>query len=153
MKTTVKACAIFALLLASAAASATPSTNSVEAVSRDWREGRFTNVLELAQARLASNTNDLAGAYLMATYDMAFSDRTSVSNSIMRLVRISDDMTLPAYTNIYVRTRPFWLRYANEFLPSRTDEQLERHHRHSLDARRAMTAEPMLELLDEHGLW
>ncbi len=141
------------LAILAATSFAEPSTNTVESVAIDWREGRFTNVLQLAQSRLAANTNDLAGAYLMAAYDMAFSDRTSASNSIMRLVRISDEMTLPAYTNIYHRARPFWLRYANEFLPSRTDEQIERHHRHSLDARRPLSSKPILELLNENGLW
>ena len=56
-----KTTAILSALAALAAATlcATPSSNTVEAVTQDWKQGNYSNVYELAQARFASNSNDL----------------------------------------------------------------------------------------------
>ncbi len=132
---------------------ATPSTNTLDAVKADWYEGRFTNVYELAQSRLAANSNDLVAAHLMMEWDLAFSGREALSNSIMRLVRVSDEATLPAFTNLYRVTRSGWMRYVNTYLPSVSDEELEMHHQRSLQNHRPMNSDILLEVLDENGLW
>lgn len=103
---------------------AAPSANNLEAVKSDWWNGNYTYVLELAQQRFAANANDLVVAHLMMGFDTAFSRRDASSNSVMRLVRVSDEATLPAYTNLYRATRSGWIRYANKYLPSRTDARL-----------------------------
>ena len=46
-------------------AHAVPTENTFAAVTNDWYVGRWTNVLELAQTRLAVNSNDLVGAHLV----------------------------------------------------------------------------------------
>ncbi len=136
-----------------AAVFATPSTNTLDAVKADWYEGRYTNVYELAQSRLAANSNDLVAAHLMMEWDLAFSGREALSNSIMRLVRVSDEATLPAFTNLYRMTRSGWLRYVNTYLPTLSDAELELHHQRSLQTHRPMNSDVLLEVLDENGLW
>jgi len=132
---------------------ATPSSNDVQSVTQDWYSGNYSNVYELAQQRLAANTNDLVGAYLMMEYDTCFSSIEAASNSIMRLVRISDTVTLPAYTNHYNHMRSGWIWYANEFLPSRTPAQRELNYQKSLQPGNEMSSDFLLEILDEGGLW
>ena len=41
---------------------ALPSANNFHAVTNDWYNGNFTNVYELAQIRIAANSNDVVGA-------------------------------------------------------------------------------------------
>ena len=132
---------------------AAPSANTLEAVKSDWWNGNYTNVLELAQQRFAADSNDLVAAHLMMEFDTAFSGWDAASNSVMRLVRISDEATLPAYTNLYRSSRSGWIRYANKYLPSRTDEQWEQHRQRMLKPHRSMSSDFILELLAENGLW
>ena len=139
--------------IAAATLCAAPSSNTVEAVTQDWRQGNYSNVYELAQARFASNSNDLVAAHLMMEFDTAFSSREAASNSIMRLVRISDEVTLPAYTNLYGLARPSWIWYANEFFPSLTDTELEQHHIWAQTTRHEMSSDFMLEILWKNNLW
>ena len=53
---------------------AAPSANTYHAVTNDWYNGNFSNVLELASSRLAANTNDLVGTYLKLSWDVCFAD-------------------------------------------------------------------------------
>ena len=92
MKNTIAAIA----LSLSAFAWATPSGDNYAAVTNDWYQGNWTNVYELAQQRLAANTNDLVASHLMVSYDILFSDYQAISNSILRLVGALDSVTAPA---------------------------------------------------------
>ncbi len=139
--------------LCAVTAVATPSSNSVEAVKQEWYNGNYSNVYELAQQRLAVNSNDVVAAHLMMEYDTAFSSRTAMSNSVMRLVEVSDTVTLPAFVEHYQAMRSGWIWYASEYLPSRTDAQLEAHRQKAHETHRAMSSDFLLEILDEGGLW
>ena len=150
-KTTIILSALAAI--ATATLCAAPSSNTVEAVTQDWRLGNYSNVYELAQARFASNSNDLVAAHLMMEFDTAFSSREAASNSIMRLVRISDEVTLPAYTNLYGMARSGWIWYASEFFPSLTDTELEQHHTWAQTTRHEMSSDFMLKILWNNNLW
>ncbi len=141
--------AIFAAL----ALCASPSTNTLEAVKADWYEGRYTNVYELAVERFASNSNDLVAAHLAMEYETCFGSREAFSNSVMRLVEITDTVTHPALTNEFAETRADWIWYATEFLPSRTDEQLEQHRAKCQQIHRVLSSDYILEMIDDAGLW
>lgn len=137
----------------SAALFATPSTNTVEAITRDWYEGRYSNVYELAQQRIAANSNDLVAAHLMVEWDLAFSSRETASNTVMRLISIADDVTNPAYTNMYKYTRAAWFRYVNRYLPSLTEDEWQAHIQRSHATGRPMNATRMLKVIHDSGLW
>jgi len=101
-----------------AAASAVPTADNFHSVTNDWWNGNYTNVRELAQQRLAADTNDLVAAHIMWEYDICFSDFTTMSNSILRLMRAADTVTLPAYTNRYQRFRDGYTEYMTSVIPS-----------------------------------
>jgi len=109
---------MMACLLAAASAGATPTADNFHAVTNDWWNGHYTNVHELAQQRLAVDANDLVAAHIMWEYDLSFSDYSAMSNSILRLMRVADAVTVPAYTNRYQRLRGGYLRYMANVIPS-----------------------------------
>ena len=84
----------------SACAWSSPSADNYASVTNDWFQGNWTNVYELAQLRLAANTNDLVASHLMVSYDILFSDYQSISNSIQRLLVAMDSVTEPSMTNL-----------------------------------------------------
>lgn len=113
-----KSIAASALAAAALAAGANPTADNYHAVTNDWWNGNYTDVRELAQRRLAANSNDLVAAHIMWEYDICFSDFTAMSNSIMRLVRVADGVSLPAYTNRYQRLRDGYAEYMSDVIPS-----------------------------------
>lgn len=129
------------------------SSNSVVAVTNDWRQGNFSNVLSLAQFRYSNNTNDVVAAYLLLNYDMAFSYSEQISNSIDRVIGASRLVTNIEFRAFSDRIEPSWRKYQRERLPRFTsNEWLER----DLKARRAnhyMPSEYALHLLQALGLW
>ena len=132
---------------------AAPSEDCFTAVTNDWYSGAYSNVYELAQQRLAVNTNDLAASHIMVEYDVAFSDMSAISNSIVRLLRVSDAETNPAFTNYYAATRAGWICYLEEYLPTLTDEQRTLEQSKSYIPGKRMTCQRMLKLLWDNGLW
>ncbi len=138
---------------AMAVAVATPTANNYASVTNDWYNGNWSNVYELAQARFAANSNDLVAANIMVDYDILFSDHITMSNSIIRYMRISDAATLPAYTNIYNVMRPGWEIYLNEFLPSRTEADLLEQRTKSYIIHKRMSSGFVLKILWDNGAW
>lgn len=132
---------------------AVPTSDNFHSVTNDWWNGNFTNVYELAQQRFAVNSNDLVAAHLMWEYDRSFSGREAVSNSAMRLVRITDGVTHPALTNIYAAVRGGMIRYASVYVPTWTDAELEEQHQRASAPHRAMNCDFVLEIISENGLW
>ena len=149
MKTLMASIAIAAALALDAA----PSADNYAAVTNDWAQGNYSNVYEWAQQRLAANTNDLPGAYAMLEYDLCFSDFNAMSNSIQRMMRVSDDVTLPAFTNLYQSTRAGWVYYLDHFLPAQNDAERLVEQQKSLIPGRRMTCDIVLELLQDNDLW
>lgn len=132
---------------------AIPTTNTYVAVTNDWYNGNWSNVYELAQARFAANSNDLVAATIMIDYDVLFSDLQSISNSIIRYMRISDTATLPAYTNLYHKMRPGWEIYLNEFLPQQNEESLVERNTKSYIIHKPMSSDFILDILWQNGIW
>jgi len=132
---------------------AEPTANNFVAVTNDWYNGRWTNVFELAQQRFAVNSNDLVAANIMVDYDVLFSDFQAMSNSIIRLMRVSDAATLPAYTNLYQKMRPGWVYYLDEFLPRQTEAELQQERNNPLRNYKGLDSRSILKLLWENGAW
>lgn len=149
----MKIITIVSIAFAAASAIASPSENTFAGVTNDWYNASFTNVYELAQARLAANTNDVVGAYLMYDWDISFSSTSSISNSLVRVMRVSDAVEVPAFTNVYNRCRPSCIRFLNEYLPSQREEDRPEKQRKSQQPHGFMPSEYMLKLLWDNGLW
>ena len=141
------------VFVVTATISAVPTTNTYVAVTNDWYNGNWSNVYELAQTRFAANSNDLVAATIMIDYDVLFSDLQSISNSIIRYMRISDSATLPAYTNLYHKMRPGWEIYLNEFLPQQNEESLLERNTKSHITHKPMSSDFILDILWQNGIW
>ena len=144
----------FALTVALAfTADATPTENTYAAVTNDWYNGNWTNVLELAQIRRAANSNDLVAANIIVSYDVLFSDVGAMSNSVTRLIDAMDQSSAPALTNLHSRLRPGWVYFRDQFLPHQTAADLQKQHEKSYIAQKLIDCDFVLKAICDNGLW
>ena len=68
-------------------------TNFYTNVTNLWYQGYKTNVLAIANARLAANSNDIAGLILKAEYHLAFCENAALSNAYLRVIQRADSIT------------------------------------------------------------
>ena len=71
-----------------------------------WYQGgeSRSNVLAIANARLAVNTNDIAGLILKANYHFTFLENGAVSNAYLHAIQVGDTITT---TNFVKRWQEF----------------------------------------------
>ena len=144
----------FALTVALAfTADATPTKNTYAAVTNDWYNGNWTNVLELAQIRRAANSNDLVAANIIVSYDVLFSDVGAMSNSVTRLIDAMDQSSAPALTNLHSRLRPGWVYFRDQFLPYQTAADLQQQHEKSYITHKPLDCDFVLKAIWDNGLW
>lgn len=134
-------------------ADAMPTENTYHAVTNDWYNGNWTNVYELAQARLAANSNDLVAANIIVSYDVLFSDIDSMSNSVTRLIYAMDQSSAPALTNLHSRLRPGWVYFRDQFLPYQTAADLQQQHEKSYIIHKPLDCDFVLKAIWDNGLW
>ena len=144
----------FALTVAlSFTVDATPTENTYAAVTNDWYNGNWTNVLELAQIRRAANSNDLVAANIIVSYDVLFSDIGAMSNSVTRLIDAMDQSSAPALTNLNSRLRPGWVYFRDQFLPYQTAADLQQQHEKSYITHKPLDCDFVLKAIWDNGLW
>ena len=132
---------------------ATPSSNNFHSVTNDWYNGNFSNVYELAQMRLSTNATDVVGAYLMLDWDLAFSDYSTISNAMMRVVSSSDLVAAPAFSNAYEKCRHLCLSFCENYIPHQKESTREAEQANSRQPCGFMTNQGMLKILWDEGLW
>ena len=134
-------------------ADAAPTENTYAAVTNDWYNGNWTNVLELAQIRRAANSNDLVAANIIVSYDVLFSDVGTMSNSVTRLIDAMDQSSAPALTNLHSRLRPGWVYFRDQFLPYQTAADLQQQHEKSYITHKPIDCDFVLKAIWDNGLW
>lgn len=134
-------------------ADAAPTENTYAAVTNDWYNGNWTNVLELAQIRRAANSNDLVAANIIVSYDVLFSDVGTMSNSVTRLIDAMDQSSAPALTNLHSRLRPGWVYFRDQFLPYQTAADLQQQHEKSYITHKSIDCDFVLKAIWDNGLW
>lgn len=72
-------------------------------VTNLWWNGPKTNILAIAEERLAANTNDIVGIVLKAEYDISFSPASVLSNSFRRVLSVGAEVDTPAFAATYPR--------------------------------------------------
>ena len=132
---------------------ATPTENTYHAVTNDWYNGNWTNVLELAQIRRVANSNDLVAANIIVSYDVLFSDVGAMSNSVTRLIDAMDQSSAPALTNLHSRLRPGWVYFRDQFLPYQTAADLQQQHEKSYITHKPLDCDFVLKAIWDNGLW
>jgi len=98
----MKAYALIVTLSLALSGSASPYFDNITNL---WWQGHQTNVLSLAELRLSSNSNDVAGLLMKASYDFDFADSETLSNSLVRVLQAGESVTTPAFTNWFWRTQ------------------------------------------------
>ena len=68
-------------------------TNFYTNITNLWYQGNKSNVLEIANARLAQNTNDIAGLVLKAEFHFAHLDTAEISNAYSRVLAVGGAVT------------------------------------------------------------
>ena len=150
----VKTAMLAALLtMVGAAAMAVPSQDSYHAVTNDWYNGNFSNVLELASSRLAANTNDLVGIYLKLSWDVCFADIPTLSNSVTRAIALSDAETNAAFSNDFQRLRPVMVAFRDNVLPTVTEEMRLADLPKAGLPHKPIPEKRWLKLLWDNGMW
>ncbi len=146
--------AILGVMVCSAAIIlASPSENTYHAVTNDWYNANFSNVLELAESRLAANTNDLVGAYLKLSWDICFSDASTLSNSVTRVLDIGDTVQNAAFSNEFWRLRPMTVSFRDDILPMYTEEVRQQEQVRSMQPHKPIPERKWLKLLWDENLW
>jgi hypothetical protein len=70
-------------------------------VTNLWYQGYKTNVLQIAEQRLQSNTNDIAGLLLKMEYELEFVELASLSNSMHRVLMVGATVNTPKFQGLY----------------------------------------------------
>lgn len=132
-----------------------PPLDSFALVTNLWYQGYKTNVLAIAEQRLAANSNDLAGLVLKMEYDLEFSNDSSLSNNVAVFLSAAE-----AATNCFVHTDYLKIKMnlnwfleflANEYHPTPSELVEEKAKARVLHKR--MTYERYLKWLHDDGLF
>ena len=70
-------------------------------VTNLWWNGPKTNILAIAEERLAANENDIVGIVLKTEYDISFSRASVLSNSFRRVLSAGATVDTPAFELAY----------------------------------------------------
>jgi hypothetical protein len=81
---------ILFMLMAVNSSTGLAQTNFYTNVTNLWYQGYKTNVLAIANARLAANSNDIAGLILKSEYHLAFCEDAAISNAYSRVMQVGD---------------------------------------------------------------
>ena len=81
-----------------------PPIDNFTLVTNLWYNGHKSNVLAIAEERLAINSNDLAGLIVRFNYDLEFSNRVCYSNDIVHILDVLHTSQFPSLTNNVLHT-------------------------------------------------
>ena len=121
-------------------------------VTNLWFQGHKSNVLSIAQERLACNSNDIAGAILKMEYDFEYLNLDEISNSIMRVDNIISGFRTPNLLKEQARF-PFFLdKILTLFTNQELYAELEADRAKALLPEKRMAFERMLSAVCLDGL-
>jgi hypothetical protein len=121
-------------------------------VTNLWFQGDKSNVLSIAQERLACNSNDIAGAILKMEYDLEYLNLDEISNSIIRVDNIIKEIHTPNLLNEQERF-PFFLdKILTLFTNQEMYADLEADRAKALLPEKRMSFERMLSAVCLDGL-
>ena len=63
--------------------------------------GAKTNILAIAESRLAANTNDIVGIVLKLEYDLSFSYLDDFTNNIPKAIKVASGVHTPNFAELY----------------------------------------------------
>lgn len=99
-----------------------PTSACFNTVTNLWQTGQQSNVLAIANARLATNQNDIVGLVLKANYDFENVDRTTLTNTLNRVLTVGANVNTPIFTRAFLMTR-LDISSTLKLLAKQTDEK------------------------------
>ena len=128
-------------------------TNFHTNVTNLWYQGYKTNVLEIANARLTINSNDIAGLILKAEYHFEFYEVGDISNAFLRVIQIGDTITTTNFMNRYQRiSREAFLEVLNDFAEDPiTPQGIQEGKQKALINHKPLPASRLIEALQKDG--
>lgn len=78
-----------------------PASPLFTSITNYWVTGQQSNVLALANARLATNQNDIVGLVLKASWDFSNSDRATLRTTHSRMLEAGSSIKTPAFSRAY----------------------------------------------------
>lgn len=125
-----------------------------DAVTNAWWQGRVSNVVEIAQARLTIDTNDIPALVILTEVDMDTMNFVGYSNHAIRAASLLSQST---NTNLFPIVSEFCADCSNlcdaisscTLTPAEIAEEMAKSGR----PERTMTLEPVLQALSENGLF
>ena len=131
-------------------------TNFYTNVTNLWYQGGAgrSNVLDIANARLAVNTNDMAGLILKAEFHFAFLEDEVVSNAYLRVVQVGDTITTTHFVKNWQEehSRRFILDLLDMIAKTPlTPQQIQAEKHKALLPRKRLPAARLIEALQKDG--
>ena len=128
-------------------------TNFYTNVTNLWEEGYKTNVLVIANARLAVSSNDIAGLILKAEYHFAFLEYSACSNAYLLVLQVGDTITTTNFVNEYQgssRESILWLLDDLAENPM-TEQEIQAEKHKAFIKYKPLPHEDMIEALQKDG--
>ena len=153
MKTLVSFVFLFLLATAHVVADA-PSLGDFTTVTNLWYEGHKSNVLAIAEQRLAANSNDLVGAIMMFDYDLEFSNECNYSNDVRRILSSTNNLPIGTFVNnidLVTSTLNGFLDYLSS--NPMTPVEIQKEKSKALIIHKPMSNEILLQWLHDDGLF
>lgn len=147
---------ILALAFSTVAQTNLPPVDNFALVTNLWFNGHKSNVLAIAEQRLAVNSNDLAGLVLKMEYDFEFINASCISNdmsaviSTIQLINMTNRNTFLHREEI-VNDLTAFLRILREYKP--TPAEFEEDRAKALIIHKKMNFEGYLKWLHDDGLF
>ena len=154
MKNMVSLAFLFLVATARVMADA-PSLGDFTTVTNLWYEGHKSNVLAIAEQRLAINSNDLAGLIIRMDYNTAFLNADCFSNDIAAVMSAAN-IASGAHLNQVKPLLFFSLTNTLEYLSKDfrlTADQLAAERQKGFIPGKPMENEDVLEALHDDGLF
>ena len=130
-------------------------TNFYTNVTNLWYQGgeHRTNVLTIANARLAANTNDIAGLILKAEYHFEFLEASHISNAFLRVIQVGDTITTPNFVQRYQElSRERILAILDDLAEDPlTDAEIQREKHKALIPHKPLPSSRLIEALLQDG--
>ena len=147
--------AIAFLLASTMQIMAEPYLGDFVTVTNLWYEGHKSNVLAIAEQRLAANSNDFAGLVLKMEYDFEFIEASRISNDMLSVIGIAQGITnsnIKAHSGeIKMELEDFLNFLKNDYHP--TASELQEDKDKAIIIHKRMNFEDYLKWFHDDGLF
>ena len=142
------------MLMSVAGSASIAQTNFYTNVTNLWYQGgeARSNVLTIANARLATNTNDIAGLILKAHYHVEFLEVAAISNAFLRVIQEGNTITTTNFAKCW-QGRSKYILWFLDFLAETplTPQEIQAEKHKALIPHKPFPDADLIEALQKDG--